>query len=112
MVASIYSNVYSNGSPFSKVSSLGLGRCAGLRLQTLRRFQAFLASNARQASVGSYHSWSAAPLPGRSAFSGAAPVFKFGRFLLAFGSNCAVKPTRLRRGPSSFRVEPNTHNGR
>ncbi|MCA0441096.1 MAG: DUF1010 domain-containing protein [Proteobacteria bacterium] len=60
-------------------------------------FQAFLASSACAASATSYHSCSAAPLSWPSAFSWAAPVFKSGRSLLAFGSNPAFKPTRLRR---------------
>ncbi|QYY25463.1 DUF1010 domain-containing protein [Diaphorobacter sp. MNS-0] len=58
---------------------------------------AFLASSAFAASATSYHSCSAAPLSWPSAFSWAAPVFKVGRSLLAFGSNLAFKPTRLRR---------------
>ena len=57
----------------------------------------FLASSACQPSATSYHSCSAAPLPWPSAFSWAAPFFKAGRSLLAFGSNPAFKPTRLRR---------------
>uniref|UniRef100_UPI00300D734D DUF1010 domain-containing protein n=1 Tax=Klebsiella oxytoca TaxID=571 RepID=UPI00300D734D len=40
---------------------------------------------------------SAAPLSWPSAFSWAAPLSKSGRSLLAFGSNPAFKPTRLRR---------------
>ncbi|MFC4473059.1 DUF1010 domain-containing protein [Comamonas denitrificans] len=56
-------------------------------------FQAFLASSACQPSATSYPSCSAAPLPWPSAFSWAAPVFKFGRSLLAFGSNSALKRT-------------------
>ena len=60
-------------------------------------FQAFLASSAFAASATSYHSCSAAPLSWASAFSWAAPVSKSGRSLLAFGSNPALKPTRLRR---------------
>nr|AAN41421.1 OrfE-like [uncultured bacterium] len=60
-------------------------------------FQAFLGSSACAASATSYHSCSAAPLPWPSAFSWAAPFFKAGRSLLAFGSNFALKPTRLRR---------------
>ena len=62
-----------------------------------RGFQAFLASSACAASANSYYSCSAAPLPWPSAFSRAAPLSKSGRFLLAFGSNPAFKPTRLRR---------------
>ena len=62
-----------------------------------RGFQAFLASSACAASATSYYSCSAAPLPWPSAFSWAAPLSKSGRFLLAFGSNPAFKPTRLRR---------------
>ena len=89
MQASIYFNV----PPFSKVSPLGVLRCAGLRLHSLRQFQAFLASSACLASAASYHSCSAAPLPWHSAFSWAAPVFKAGRPLLAFGSNCSSQPT-------------------
>ena len=60
-------------------------------------FQAFLAASARVASAASYHSCSAAPLSWPSAFSWAAPLLKSGRSLLAFGSNPAFKPTRLRR---------------
>ena len=60
-------------------------------------FQALLASSACVASATSYHSCSAAPLPWPSAFSWAAHVFKAGRSLLAFGSNSAVKRTRILR---------------
>ncbi|GAD22580.1 DUF1010 domain-containing protein [Acidovorax sp. MR-S7] len=83
--------------PFSKVSALGFWPPAGLRLHTLRQFAAFLASSACQSGATSYNSCSAVPLQWRSAFSWAAPVFKAGRSLLAFGSNSALKPTRLRR---------------
>ena len=60
-------------------------------------FQAFLASSACAASASSYHSCSAAPLPWPSGFSWAAPLSKSGRLLLAFGSNSAVKRTRILR---------------
>ena len=60
-------------------------------------FQAFLASSACAASATSYHSCSAALLPWPSGFSWAAHVFKAGRSLLAFGSNFAVKRTRILR---------------
>ncbi|AVO34536.1 DUF1010 domain-containing protein [Ottowia oryzae] len=60
-------------------------------------FQAFLASSACAASATSYHSCSTAPLSWPSAFSWAAPLSKSGRFLLAFGSNFAVKRTRILR---------------
>ena len=73
--------IYSSASPISKVFPLGFWRCAGLRLHMLRHF---LVS-------------SAAPLPWRFVFSWAAPVFKAGRSLLAFGSNSAVKRTCLRQ---------------
>ena len=86
-------SIYSSASPISKVSPLGFWRCAGLRLSALRKFQAFLASSACAASATSYHSCSAAPLPWPSAFSWAAHVFKSGRPLLAFGSNCSSQPT-------------------
>ena len=89
MQASIYSRV----SPFSKVSPLRFWRSAGLRLHSPRKFQAFLASSPCSASAASYHSCSVAPLPRPSAFSWAAPVFKSGRPLLAFGSNCSSQPT-------------------
>ncbi|WP_139285361.1 DUF1010 domain-containing protein [Acidovorax soli] len=72
-------------------------RSTRLRLPALSQFQAFLVSGACAASAGSYRSCSATPLPWRSAFSWAAYVVKSGRSLLAFGSNCAVKPPRLRR---------------
>ncbi|WP_369690174.1 DUF1010 domain-containing protein [Ectopseudomonas oleovorans] len=60
-------------------------------------FEAFWASSACQPSATSYHACSAAPLPWPSAFSWAAPFFKAGRSLLAFGSNSAVKRTRILR---------------
>ena len=60
-------------------------------------FQAFLASSACAVSAASYHSCSAAPLPWPSAFSWAAHIFKSGRSLLAFGSNFALKRTRILR---------------
>ena len=82
-----------SASPFSKVSPWGFWRSAGLRLRSLGRFQAFLASSACAVSATSYHSCSAAPLPWPSAFSWAAPFFKSGRSLLAFGSNSALKRT-------------------
>ena len=60
-------------------------------------FQAFWAPSACQPSATSYPSCSAAPLPWPSGFSWAAHVFKAGRSLLAFGSNFAVKRTRILR---------------
>ncbi|EIU4790355.1 DUF1010 domain-containing protein [Pseudomonas aeruginosa] len=60
-------------------------------------FEAFWASSACQPSATSYHACSAAPLPWPSAFYWAAPFFKAGRSLLAFGSNSAVKRTRILR---------------
>ena len=91
-------SIYSSGSPFSQVSPLRFRRCAGLRLSALRKFQAFLASSACAVSATSYHSCSVAPLPRPSAFSWAAPVFKFGRSLLAFGSNYSSQPTAFGGG--------------
>ncbi|MBK6615896.1 DUF1010 domain-containing protein [Ottowia sp.] len=89
--------INSSASPFSKVSPWGFWRSAGLRLRSLRQVQAFLASGARLSSATCYLSCSAAPLPWPSAFSWAAPFFKAGRSLLAFGSNSAVKRTRILR---------------
>ncbi|HAM4328501.1 DUF1010 domain-containing protein [Pseudomonas aeruginosa] len=60
-------------------------------------FLAFWASSACAASATSYPSCSAAPLSWSSGFSWAAPFFKAGRSLLAFGSNSAVKRTRILR---------------
>ena len=84
---------YSPAFIFSSVYSLGSWHCAGLRLHVLHQFQAFLASSACVESATSYHSCSAAPLPWPSGFSWAAPVFKLGRPLPAFGSNCSSQPT-------------------
>ena len=89
--------IYSSASPFSSVFPLGFWPCGGLRLHSPRKFQAFLASSPCSASAASYHSCSVAPLPRPSAFSWAAPFFKAGRSLLAFGSNFAVKRTRILR---------------
>ena len=63
----------------------------------LRQFQAFLASSPCAASATSYHFASIAPPPWRTVFSQCAPVVNLGFPVLASGSNCAVKPTRLRR---------------
>ncbi|MDD2690324.1 MAG: DUF1010 domain-containing protein [Simplicispira sp.] len=82
---------------FSSVYPLGFLPCAGLRLWAQRQFQVFLASSHCTASATSYHFSSIAPLRWRSAFSRFAPVVKLGFPVLASGSNCAVKPTRLRR---------------
>ena len=60
-------------------------------------FQAFLASSPCAESATSYHFASISSLPWRSAFSRFAPVVNFGFPVLSSGSNCAVKPTRLRR---------------
>ena len=89
--------LYSPAFSFSNVYSLGFGFLAGLRLEALRWFQAFLASSAFAASAGSYHFASTAPLPWHSAFSRFARVVKFGFSVLAPGSNSALKRTRLRR---------------
>ena len=88
---------YSPAFTFSSVYPLGVLPCAGLRLGVLRQFQAFLASSPCAASATSYHFASIAPPPWRRAFSQFAPVVKLGFPVLASGSNCAVKPTRLRR---------------
>ena len=88
---------YSPAFTFSSVYPLGVLPCAGLRLQALRQFQAFLAFSACAASATSYHFASVALPPWRSAFSRFALVVKLGFPVLASGSNCAVKPTRLRR---------------
>ena len=83
--------------PFSKVSPMEFGPPAGLRLHALGKFSVFLAPSACQSSATSYHSCSAAPLSWRNAFSWAASIFKSGRPLLAFGSNFALKRTRILR---------------
>ena len=89
--------VYSPAFTFASANPLGVLPCAGLRLWALRQFQSFLASSPCAASATSYHFASIAPLPWCSAFSRFAPVVKLGFPVLASGSNCAVKPTRLRR---------------
>ena len=85
--------LYSPAFSFSSGYPLGVLPCAGLRLGVLRQFQAFLASSACAACASSYHFSSIASPPWRSAFSWAAPFFKSGRSLLAFGSNCSSQPT-------------------
>ena len=76
---------------------MGFWLWAGLRLDPLRQFQALWASSACAASATSYHFASIAPPPWRRAFSQFAPVVKLGFPVLASGSNCAVKPTRILR---------------
>ena len=93
---------------FLKRYPLGFLPCAGLRLGVLRQFQAFLASSPCVASATSYHFASIAPPPWRRAFSQFAPVVKLGFPVLASGSNCAVKPTRLRQA-AYFRSLANSY---
>lgn len=71
--------------PFTLASvyPLGVWRSLGLRLRGLRQFQAFLASSPCAASAGS--SGFRSPLPVRS------------HSFLRFGSNPALKPTRILR---------------
>ena len=66
-------SIYSSGSPFSQVSPLGFRRCAGLRLHSPRKFQAFLASSPCSASAASYHSCSTWPPRGITVVLPAAP---------------------------------------
>ena len=60
-------------------------------------FQAFLASSPCAASAFSYHFSSSAPPWWHTAFSRFVPVVNSEVSVLASGSNCAVKPTRLRQ---------------
>ena len=71
--------------PFTLASvyPLGVWRLLGLRLHGLRQFQAFLASSLRTASAGSSCFRSLWPLRSLS--------------FLRFGSNPALKPTRILR---------------
>ena len=82
---------------FSGVIQRLVCRVSGLRLRAACLFQAFLASSACAACATSYHFASIAPPRWRSAFSQFAPVVNSVVSVLASGSNCAVKPTRLRR---------------
>ena len=81
----------------SSVSPLGFLPCAGIRLGALRWFQAFLFASSCAASATRYHFVSIAPPRWHSAFSRFAPVVNSVVSVFASGSNCAVKPTRLRR---------------
>ena len=56
-----------------------------------------MASSPCAASASSYHFSGSASPPWHRAFSQFAPIVNFGFPVLASGSNCAVKPTRLRR---------------
>ncbi len=59
--------------------------------------QAFLASSPCAATASSYYFSSSAPPPWHTAFSRFVPVVNSAVSVFASGSNCAVKPTRLRR---------------
>ena len=82
---------------FASVYPLGVLLCTGLRLWALRQFQAFLAANAYWVRANSYHFASIVPPRWHNVFSQFAPVVNSAVSVLASGSNCAVKPTRLRR---------------
>ena len=104
---------YSPAFIFSSVYSLGFEFLAGLRLWALRQFQAFLASSPCAASATSYHFSSSASPPWHNVFSRFAPVVNSAVSVLASGSNCAVKPTRLRRAAyflSLARIKPDLFN--
>ena len=98
--------LYSPAFSFSSVYPLGFLPCAGLRLGALRWFQAFLASSPCAASATSYHFASIVSPPWRRAFSQFALVVNLGFPVLASGSNCAVKPTRLRRAAYFLSLAP------
>ncbi len=98
--------LYSPAFSFSSVYPLGFLPCAGLRLGALRWFQAFLASSPCAASATSYHFASIVSPPWRRAFSQFALVVNLGFPVLASGSNCAVKPTRLRRAAYFLSLVP------
>ena len=89
--------LYSPAFIFSSGYPLGFLPRAGLRFWALRQFQAFFASSPFAASASSYYFSSSASPPLRCAFSQFALVVKLGFPVLASESNCAVKPTRLRR---------------
>ena len=82
---------------FSSVVQRCVCRFSGLRLLSSRGFLVFLASSPCAASAFSYHFSSSAPLWWHTAFSRFVPVVNSEVSVLASGSNCAVKPTRLRR---------------
>ena len=89
--------VFSPAFTLARVHPLGVWPCVGLRLQSLRQFQVFLASSPCAASATSYHFSSSASPRWRTVFSWFAPIVNLGFPVLASGSNRAVKPTRLRR---------------
>ena len=77
--------------PFASALALGAWPFAGLRLRTLRQFQAFWASGALAVRINSYRFCSAASLRLRCAFSGVALVGKAECFLLALGPNPSLQ---------------------
>ena len=79
----IQAHVLFTGIHLLKHLSAGFLPCAGLRLGVLRQFQAFLASSSCTASAGS------------SCFRSPWPVRSLS--FLRFGSNPALKPTRILR---------------
>lgn len=89
--------LYSPAFCFSSGYPLGVFPCARLRLGVLRQFQVFSAFSACAAGANSYHFSSTTPPPWRNAFLQFAPFVNSVVSVLASGSNCAVKPTRLRR---------------
>ena len=91
--------------PFASALALGAWPFVGLRLRTLRQFQAFLASGALAVRVSSYCFWSASPLPLRCALASAARVCKAGASFSPLGlthrcSGSGSPPTNLSRWAS------------
>ena len=89
--------VHSPAFTFSSGYPLGFCRVPGFAFRQCASFKPFLASIPCSACATSYHFSSIASSPWRTAFSRFAPVVNLGFPVLASGSNCAVKPTRLRR---------------
>ncbi|MBY0410519.1 MAG: DUF1010 domain-containing protein [Burkholderiaceae bacterium] len=83
--------LYSPAFTFSSVYSFGFLLRAGLRLEVLRKFRAFLASSAYVACASSYRFVSAAQPPWRNAFSRLASVVKLGCSVVASCANRAFK---------------------
>ena len=91
--------------PFASAMAQGAWPFAGLRLRTLRQFQAFLASGAFAVRASSYRFWRASQLPLRCALASAARVCKAGASFWPLGlthrcSGSASPPTEISRWAS------------
>ena len=99
--------VFSPAFTLARVHPLGVWPCVGLRLQSLRQFQVFFASSARQSSASSYGVGSALhsrpiPSPGLTLRSSRPPTAP-AELVVSLRKTCIIQPHALFTGSYLFK---------